>query len=444
MIKRNFYLNRIIHHMWNGEVKVITGIRRCGKSVLLFDLFYDYLLSQHVPKDHIIAIKLDQRRYYMYRNPITLCAYVENHVLEHRDEKFYLFIDEVQYTQKIVDKEHGGIEVSVYDMLNELKAYDNLDVYVTGSNSKGLSSDIATEFRGRATQIHVYPLSFEEFYAHANGNGNANGNTNSNPAEQENAHVNARDALDTYMLYGGMPRLLSLNTEQDKKEYLLSLYNELYIRDIVERNGVKREDILEGILDFLASQISSLTNPSNIAHALTSIKKEQVNSSLVANYIQYSIDSFLVSKAKRYDVKGKAYFNYPNKYYYADMGLRNARLNYRQYDPGHMMENIIYNDLVRRGYSVDVGVIADRTNGANAQKEIDFVVNNADKKLYIQSAFRMDTTQKETTELASLMLTGDFFKKVVVRMDIPHSFYDDSGIFHCNLIDMLLNRVELF
>ena len=424
MIKRDFYLHRMIHHMWNGEIKVITGIRRCGKSVLLFDLFYEYLLSQGVQEDHIIKIELDQRRYYKFRNPITLCEYVEGLISAKKEDKFYLFIDEVQLTIKMIDKENGGIEVSIYDMLNELKAYKNLDVYVTGSNSKGLSKDIATEFRGRASQIHVFPLSFAEFYSHVGGD--------------------ERKALDTYMLYGGMPRLLAFTEEKDKKDYLSSLYSELYIKDIVERSGIEREDILNDILDFLASQISSLTNPTNIANALSSMKHEKINSTLVSNYVQHIIDSFLISMARRYDVKGKTYFKYPNKYYYTDIGLRNARLNYRQYDPGHIMENIIYNELLCRGYSVDVGVVTDRSRGANTQKEIDFVVNDADKKIYIQSAFRMDTDKKSACELTSLLLTKDFFKKIIVRMDIPHSFYDDNGIFHCNLIELLLGRAALF
>ena len=410
--------------MWNGEIKVITGIRRCGKSVLLFDLFFEYLLSQNVLEDHILKIELDQRRYYKFRNPITLCEYVESIVRDRKNEKFYLFIDEVQLTAKVVDKENGGIEVTIYDMLNELKAYKNLDVYVTGSNSKGLSKDIATEFRGRATQIHVFPLSFAEFYSAVGGD--------------------ERKALDTYMLYGGMPRLLALEDDKDKKDYLTSLYSELYVKDIVERNGIEREDILNDILDFLASQISSLTNPTNIANAIASMKNEKVNPAMISNYVQYIIDSFLISMAKRYDVKGKTYFKYPNKYYYTDVGLRNARLNYRQYDPGHIMENMIYNELLRRGYAVDVGVICDRSDGSKIQKEIDFVVNDADKKIYIQSAFRMDTDKKEAAELSSLMLTKDFFKKIIVRMDVPHNFYDDNGIFHCNLIDLLLGRVELF
>lgn len=424
MIQRDAYLNRLIHSMWNGEIKVITGIRRCGKSVLLFELFFEYLLSQGVPESHILKIELDQRRYYRFRNPITLCEYVESIVQNQKDEHFFLFIDEVQLTTKVVDQANGGIEVTIYDMLNELKAYKNLDVYVTGSNSKGLSKDIATEFRGRATQIHVFPLSFAEFYAAVGGD--------------------ERKALDTYMLYGGMPRLLALDDDKDKKDYLISLYNELYIRDIVERNGIEREDILNDILNFLASQISSLTNPTNIANTISSMKNEKVNTAMVSNYVQYIIDSFLISMAKRYDVRGKTYFKYPNKYYYTDIGLRNARLNYRQYDPGHIMENMIYNELLRRGYSVDVGVVCDRSDGSKVQKEIDFVVNDADKKIYIQSAFRMDTDKKEASELSSLMLTKDFFKKIIVRMDIPHHFYDDNGIFHCSLIDMLLERVELF
>ena len=413
MIKRDFYLKRMVNSMWNGEVKVLTGIRRCGKSVLLFELFYEYLLAQGVQEDKIIKIELDQRRFYKYRNPIVLCDYVESLIQDNKDESFFLFIDEVQLTQKVVDEENGGIEVSIYDMLNELKAYKNLDVYVTGSNSKGLSSDIATEFRGRATQIHVYPLSFQEYYSYIGGD--------------------ERLALDGDMA-----------DEKDRKDYLSSLYRELYIKDIVERNGIKREDILNDILNFLASQISSLTNPTNIANALVSMRKEKISCSLIANYVEHTIDSFLIHMAKRYDVKGKTYFNYPNKYYYTDLGLRNARLNYRQYDPGHVMENIIYNELIRRGYSVDVGVVNDRAGKQNVSKEIDFVVNDGDRRVYIQSAFRMDTEAKTTSELDSLLLTKDFFKKIVIRMDTTRNFYDNDGIFHLNFIDFLLERAELF
>ena len=424
MIKRDFYLEQMIRNMWNGEIKVITGIRRCGKSVLLFELFYEYLLAQGVKEDEIIKIELDQRKYYKFRNPIALCDHVEEVVGQKPDRKMYLFIDEVQFTTKVIDKENGGIEVTIYDMLNELKGYKNLDVYVTGSNSKMLSSDIATEFRGRATQIHVYPLSFGEFYSYIGGN--------------------ARDALDMYMLYGGMPRVVQMTDEKDKKNYLSSLFDELYIKDIKERNGIERDDILGDILDFLASQTGSLTNPTNVANAISSMKGEKINQAMAANYIKCIVDAYLIKVAKRYDIKGKSYFNYPNKYYYTDIGLRNARLNYRQFDPGHIMENIIYNELIRRGYSVDVGVVKDRRGGATVQKEVDFVVNNGDRRIYIQSALRMDDENKENAELGSLMLTGDFFKKTIVRMDIPHNFYDDNGIYHCNLIDFLLDKAELF
>ena len=309
-------------------------------------------------------------------------------------------------------------------MLNELKSYANLDVYVTGSNSKGLSKDVATEFRGRATQIHIFPLSFSEYYQAIGGDENK--------------------ALDQYMLYGGMPRLIAIEDEKEKINYLSSLYSELYIKDIVERNNIQKVALLEDILNLLASQISSLTNPTNLSNTISSVKKEKVTNKLVSAYLEHIIDSFLIMMARRFDVKGKSYFSYPNKYYYVDMGLRNARLNYRQWDEGHIMENIIFNDLVRRGYNVDIGVVVDRRANEYAQKEIDFIVNNADKKIYIQSALRMDNEQKENAELKSLLLTDDFFKKIIIRKDIPRSFYDNNGIFHCTLLDFLLERVPLF
>lgn len=424
MIERNLYLNRLIQNMWNGEIKVITGIRRCGKSVLLFELFYNYLLSQGIPDDHIIRFELDQRRYYTYRNPITLCEYVEGIIKAHPDDRFFLFVDEVQFTQTVEDKASGGIKVTIYDMLNELKAYKNLDTYVTGSNSRMLSKDIATEFRGRATQIPVYPLSFAEYYSFVGGDG--------------------RTALDQYILYGGMPRVVGIAEEQDKKEYLTNLYEELYIKDIVERNHLEREDLLNAILDYTASQIGSLTNPTNIANALSSMYHEKINSHLTSAYLGHAMDAFLIRMARRYDIKGKTYFNYPNKYYYTDIGLRNARLNYRQFDPGHMMENIVYNELIVRGYSVDVGMVLERKDNEKIQREIDFVVNDGDRRMYIQSAYQMDSEKKENVEAQSMKLTGDFFKKIIVRLDIPHHYYDDNGFLHCNLIDFLLGTTELF
>ena len=424
MIDRAFYLAELVRNMRSGEIKVIPGIRRCGKSVLLFDLFYQYLREHGVNEEQIIKIELDQRRCYKYRDPIVLCDYVEAIVAAHKEQNFFLFIDEVQLTGKAIAGKNGGIEVTVYDMLNELKAYKNLDVYVTGSNSKGLSSDIATEFRGRATQIQVYPLSFGEFYSATGGD--------------------ESKALERYMLYGGLPRITALQDERDKKRYLTDLYRELYIKDIVERNAIKREDLLEDILDLLASQIGSLTNPANIANALADTRKEKANPALISAYIQYMKDAFLIFQARRYDVKGKMYFKFPSKYYYSDLGLRNARLNYRQYDPGHLMENLVYNELIRRGHSVDVGVVADRSNKRNVQKEIDFVVNDGDKRVYIQSALRMDTEEKNAGETDSLLLVKDFFKKTILRADISHNYYDRNGVFHCNLLDFLLERVELF
>ena len=409
--------------MWNGNIKVITGIRRGGKSTLLFSLFKEYLLSTGVSENHIIEIELDKRKYYKFRDPIYLCDYVENIVKKEKNDKYYLFIDEVQFTQKVKDKE-SGIEVSIYDMLNELKAYSNLDCYVTGSNSKMLSSDIATEFRGRSSQIKVYPFSFEEFYSYRGGV--------------------ASEALDEYMLYGGMPGLINEPTAERKRSYLKNLYDEIYIKDLVEYARVQRQDVLEELLDYLASSIGSLTNANKITGAINAKTSNKISDDTIAKYIKHTIDAFLISEARRYDVKGKMYFDYPNKYYYSDVGLRNVRLNYRQIDSGHIMENIIYNELIRRGYSVDVGVVEDRSNHNKKIKEIDFVVNNFDKKIYIQSAFRMDEQKKKETELDSLKLTGDFFKKIVIRNDIPTSFYDDDGIMHCRLIDFLLNKVELF
>ena len=423
MIKRDFYLEELKSSMWDGQIKVITGLRRVGKSVLLFELFKNYLLSIGVLEENIIIISLDQRKYYKYRNPILLCDYVES-IINNSKDQYYVFIDEIQMSIKTIDKENGNIEVTIYDMLNELKSYKNLDVYVTGSNSKMLASDILTEFRGRSTQIHVYPLSFEEYYSFKGGD-------------------EAR-CLNEYMLYGGMPRLMELNDDNAKKRYLISLYEEVYIKDIKERNGIEREDILEEILDYLSSQISSLTNPTKVANVISSEKKEKIDNNLVSHYINHSVNAFLILIAKRYDIKGKSYFKYPNKYYFTDVGLRNARLNFRQFDPGHLMEYIIYVELKRRGYSVDIGVVYDRHNKTTAVKEVDFVVNDGDRRIYIQSALRMEEDSKINSEIHSLMLTNDFFKKIIIRNDIYHNYYDNDGIFHCSLIDFLLNRVDLF
>lgn len=423
MINRDFYLNQIIKSKWDGQIKVVTGIRRVSKSVLLFELYKEHLINEGVSEENIITISLDQRKYFKYRNPITLCEYVET-LINNSKESYYLFIDEVQLSNPAKDKENGNVEVTIYDMLNELNSYKNLDVYVTGSNSRMLSGDIMTEFRGRSTQIHVYPLSFEEYYSFVGGN--------------------ETKRLNEYLIYGGMPRITQLEDELDKKKYLDQLYKEVYIKDIVERNRIEKENVLEDILNYLSSQIGLLTNPTKVANALSNARKEKIDSNLVSSYINHSIDAFLISMSKRYDIRGKSYFNYPNKYYFTDLGLRNARLNFRQYDPGHLMENAIYNELIKRGYSVDVGVVVDRRNGANSLKEIDFVVNEGDRRIYIQSALRMDDEEKIKSGLDSFKLTNDFFKKIIIRNDITHNYYDENGIYHCCLSDFLLNRIQLF
>ena len=424
MYKRDRYLNKLIDAMWDGEIKVIVGLRRCGKSTLLFNLFREYLESTGVSSDQIITFELDQRKYYKYRNPITLCEEVEKKINEDEGKKYYLFIDEVQFTQKVKDPGAGDIEVTIYDMLNELKSYPNLDVYVTGSNSKMLSKDIATEFRGRSTNIAIYPLSFAEYYEIVGGNW--------------------RDALDQYMVFGGMPALLEKKTERQKIDYLENLYKKVYLSDLVERNKLEREDVMNEMLDYISSSISSLTNPNNIANSISSAKREKIYSEMISRYLSAAEDAFLIKASKRYDIKGGAYFTSSSKYYYTDIGLRNARLNFRQIDQGHIMENMIFNELVSQGYSVDVGAIESKIDGKNVRLEVDFVVNSGDRRVYIQSAYQIDNEEKAESETRSLRKTKDFFKKILVRNDIPRTFYDNNGILNCTLIDFLTGKVELF
>ena len=419
MIARDSYIRLLKEYMHDGQVKVITGIRRCGKSVLLFQLFYEYLLNSGVPEDHIIKLELDKRKDAKYRNPIRLADHV-NELISNNPQQFYLFIDEIQFCYETQDPDNPGYSITIYDLLNELKDSPNLDVYVTGSNSKMLSKDIATEFRARASQIHVYPLSFSEYNQAMGGD--------------------RRDNFEQYLIYGGMPYLLNLHSIRQKQDYLQSLFREVYIKDIIEYNGIERQDILDDMLDFFSSSVGSLTNATKIVNSLNSVKHASVSNNTVSAYIGYMIDAFLIYEARRYDIKGKSYFDYPNKYYYTDIGLRNARLQFRQIDPGHMMENIIYMELIRRGYAVDVGVVTDRRNGQKKQKEIDFVVNQGDKRMYIQSAWQMANLAKENTEMDSLKLTNDFFKRIIIRSDIPGMMTDNQGIIHCNIIDFLLRE----
>ena len=421
VIQRNEYLDKMTGKKGNGLIKVITGIRRCGKSFLLFNLFYDHLLESGVKEEQIIMIALDDDVYLKYRDPDELSRYIRGKIVN--KDMYYILIDEIQYA--ITKEELKNPEnIRLYNVLNGLMRLRNVDIYVTGSNSKMLTRDVLTAFRGRGDEIKVFPLSFAECFAYMGGD--------------------KSEAYEEYALYGGMPLVLTKKSNAEKMTYLQNLFTEVYFKDIVERYDIELPDVLSELTDDLCSSVGSLTNANKISNTLRTVRNLKVSSTTVCNYLNYLIESFLFSNAKRYDVKGKKYFEYPSKYYCTDIGLRNARLNFRQQEETHIMENIIYNELLYRGYSVDVGVVTDRTGGANVQREIDFVVNDADKKIYIQSAFRMDTDRKESSELAFLTLTKDFFKKIIIRMDISHNFYDDNGIFHCNLIDMLLGRVELF
>ena len=422
MVLRQDYVDELKKAMWDGNIKVITGIRRCGKSVLLFELFKKYLISIGVSEETIIEIKLDEDDRFKYRNPIILSKYLKKRIEELNNAKLFVFIDEVQLSSPKTDRS-SGVKVSIFDVLNGLRNNPNIDVYVTGSNSKLLSKDILTEFRGRSVQIRIHPFSFKEFFEYYGGNEN--------------------ECLNEYLILGGMPELINKKDEVSKKKYLIGLFEETYIKDIVERKHIDREDILKDVLNFIASQTSSLTNINNIVKALSSKRNEKIDYEMISNYVSYVEDAFLISEAKRYDTKGKRYFDYPSKFYFEDVGLRNARLNFRQLDYGHLMENVIYSELIRRGYLVDVGAVEVRTKKGREYLEIDFIVNNLDRKLYIQSAYSIDNEKKNSSETNSLSQVNDSFKKIVMRNDIVSSFYDENGIYHCKLLDFLLGKVDL-
>ena len=424
-IKRDSYLQQLISYRFDGLVKVITGIRRCGKSYLLKKIYRDYLLQNGVKEGQIITVELDLAKDIKYRNPLTLSSYVREKV-EGSKEEYYLFVDEIQMSDEVKNPFNAdGRKITFYDALNDLRSLSNLDVYVTGSNSRMLSSDILTEFRGRSDEIRVHPLSFAEYYSAVSGDKN--------------------EAFDEYAFYGGMPLILSRPNDAAKMNYLKSLFSEVYIKDIVERKKIERQDVLEQILDLLCSSIGSLTNPSKIANTLNSKQGCAVSGDTIRAYIGHLEDAFLFSESKRYDLKGKSYFDSPNKYYSEDIGLRNARIGFRQQEMTHIMENIIYNELAIRQLSVDVGVVYARTlndNGSSVRvpREIDFVVNSGGKRTYIQSAYAMPTEEKAETEIRPFTLIGDSFPKIVVRRDIGKRWYDDNGILHINLIDFLLDK----
>ena len=424
-IKRDSYLQQLISYRFDGLVKVITGIRRCGKSYLLMNLYKDYLLHSGVKEDQIIVIQLDLAKDIRYRNPLELSAYVRS-MVEGKSEEFYLFVDEIQMSDRVENPySPSGEKITFYDALNDLRSLSNLDVYVTGSNSKMLSSDILTEFRGRSDEIRVHPLSFSEYYSAVGGDKN--------------------EAFDDYAFYGGMPLILSRPNDAAKMNHPKSHCYEVYLKDIVERKKIERPDVLEQILDLLCSSIGSLSNPNKIANTLRTKQNYVGSPNTIRSYIGHLEDAFLFSESKRYDIKGKAYFDSPNKYYCEDIGLRNARIGFRQQEMTHIMENIIYNELRCRQFSVDVGVVYGRDVSAKGQsvrvpREIDFVVTVGGKKTYIQSAYAMPSEKKAEAELRPFSLTGDSFPKIVVRKDIGKRWYDDKGILNINLIDFLLDK----
>ena len=427
-IKRDRYLNKLISFMWDGQVKVITGIRRCGKSYLLRNLFRSYLLSQGVAEDHIISVELDLTRDIRFRNPLELAGYVRQ-IVEGGSGQFYLFVDEIQMSDEVTNPYNAeGKKITFYDALNDLKSLSNLDIYVTGSNSKMLSSDILTEFRGRSDEIRVHPLSFAEYYSAVGGDKQA--------------------VFDNYAFYGGMPLILSRPTDAAKMSYLSSLFSEVYLRDIVERKHIKREDVLSSIVDLLCSSVGSLTNPTRVADTINTKQKRngenRVALNTVKTYMDYLSDSFLFAECRRWDVRGKSYFDYPNKYYCEDIGLRNARIGFRQQEMTHIMENIIFNELIIRECAVDIGIVYGSEKNARGKttqvaREIDFVATSGGKKTYIQSAYALGTDEKALVENKPFSLTGDSFPKIIVRHDIHKRWYDDNGVLNIGVIDFLLD-----
>lgn len=424
IIKRDYYLKQIIDKNENGLIKVITGIRRCGKSFLLFNLFYDYLVNNGISKDNIITIALDDDLYIKYRNPDELSKYIREKIVN--DDMYYILIDEVQYA---ISKEElrNSEDIKLYNVLNGLMRLRNVDIYVTSSNSKMLTKDVLTAFRGRSDEIKMYPLTFKEYYNFVGGD--------------------KAEVYEEYALYGGMPLVLNKKTDVEKVNYLKNLFSEVYFKDIIERYSIELPEVLNELTDDLCSSIGSLTNANKIANTLNSIKNTKVSSKTIASYLDYLMESFLFNNAKRYDVKGKKYFEYPSKYYCTDIGLRNARLNFRQQEETHIMENIIYNELISRGYLVDVGVveIVEETGEKRVKKqcEIDFVVNKGTKKYYIQSALSVSDPDKLKTEIRPLLNTKDFFKKILISKTSMKPFVDEKGILHLGLYEFLLNEDSL-
>ena len=415
-IKRDKYLNDLINRMHNGMIKVVTGIRRCGKSYLLFNIFKNYLLEHGVASSHIITIELDQRKNKKYRDPDTILDYIESLIED--DGQYYVMLDEVQMLQEFEE------------VLNSLLHIRNADIYVTGSNSKFVSKDVITEFRGRGDEIHIYPLTFKEFMEAYDGD--------------------MYRGWAEYVVYGGLPLTVTMKTEEQKISYLTNLFKETYLKDIIERHHIEKTQELEDLINILASAIGSLTNPPKIEATFKSSIQSTISLNTIRQYIEHLEDAFIINKANRYNVKGRKYIGTPLKYYFEDVGLRNARLGFRQVEETHLMENIIYNELRSRGYTVDVGVVEKRGTDENGkeyknQLEIDFVANLGSKRYYIQSAFSMPTEEKRIQEKASLVNVNDSFKKIIVVKDVVNVTRDEDGITTMSIYDFLLkeNSLEL-
>ena len=409
IIERNDYLNKIIARKGNGLIKILTGIRRCGKSFILNNIFYNHLISTGIKSDHIIKLALDRAENIEYHDAKKLNEYILSQIKD--DNMYYALIDEIQLAAGFVF------------VLNGLLYEKNIDVYVTGSNSRFLSSDIITEFRGRGDEIRIYPLSFAEFVNAYDGN--------------------RYEAWNEYVTYGGMPLILKQKTDEQKSKYLTSLYDLTYKKDIIDRNNIDKPDVLDTLINILASSVGSLTNPQKIYNTFISNGITDIAKNTVISYMDYLLDSFLIEKAERYDVKGKKYKKTPQKYYFADIGLRNAKLNFRQQEENHLMENIIYNELLIRGYNVDVGVVEVREADTRKQLEVDFVCNQGNKRYYIQSALNLDTPEKTLQETKSLNNIGDNFKKIVVVKDNIKLWRNDDGILIIGIQEFLLNKNSL-
>ena len=409
-IRRDIYLNKLISKKHNGLIKVVTGMRRCGKSYLLFNLFKEYLVNEGVNENHIIEIAFDSFENRKYRDPEVLFPYLMEKIAD--NEMYYVLLDEVQMLDDFES------------VLNSLGRKKNVDVYVTGSNAKFLSKDIITEFRGRGDEVHMYPLTYSEFMSVYDGD--------------------KQEGWRDYVLFGGIPLVLGFETAEQKSDFLKSLFEETYISDITGRNNIRNKAELEELLNILSSAIGTLTNPSKLSATFKSVKNKSISKDTIIKYIDYLKDSFLIDSAIRYDIKGKKYINTPSKYYFTDLGLRNARLNFRQVEETHAMENIIFNELKVRGYNVDVGVVVMNEVDKNGKKirkqlEVDFVCNKGSKRFYIQSAYALPDKEKMEQEQRSLVNTGDGFKKIIITKDAVAPLYNDEGILVMSVFDFLLN-----